>query len=216
MQCEVEDDFHRMSVIVHHDGKVATRVEPDLRRAPWTTCPGAEAKLTETFTGVALQDFAARGEKRANCTHLYDIALLAAAHALDKRPLVYDILVSDPVAGKREAEIRRDGEMLLNWTETGFRIESPPALAGLTLDKLRPWIESLEADKREPARLLQWGNMLANGRTIPLEDQSDATKMPASCYTFQPERKQVAKRVGEIKDFSEGNKQPLENFEPAF
>lgn len=66
---------------------------------------------------------------------------------------------------------------------------------------------------REAARLLRWGNMLANGRTIPLSDQSDATKMPPNCYTFQPERAQVAQRVGDIKNFGPGGEEPLACYE---
>lgn len=216
VQCEVEDDFHCMSVTVHHDGKTATRIETDMRRVPWTTCPGAEKQLEQTFTGVALARFAERGEKRANCTHLHDLATLAAAHAGDSDTTIYDILVSDPVAGKRCAELRRNGENVLAWVESGFQIVEPEELAGTALDKLRPWIETLDPARQEAARLLQWGNMLANGRVIPLENQSDATRMPPGCYTFQPERKQFAKRVGEIRDFSEGAKQPLDDFKAAF
>lgn len=216
VQCELEDDYHCMSVIVYHDGITATRIEPDMRRAPWTTCPGAQAQLQQTFTGVELDKFVGRGEKRANCTHLHDLATLAAAHASDSDPTIYDILVSDPVAGKRCAELRCNGEKVLGWVESGFQIVEPEALAGTALDKLRPWIDTLNPGQQEAARLLQWGNMLANGRVIPLENQSDATKMPPGCYTFQPEHKHIAKRVGEIRDFSAGAKQPLDDFEPAF
>lgn len=216
IQCEVEDDFHCMSVVVHHDGTIVRGMEADMRRAPWTTCPGAEAKVRQTFVGEALADFGRRSDKRSNCTHLYDLALLAAAHANDDQPLVYDILVSDPLANERRAEVRRNGDCVLWWVEKGFVLQEPAGAAGLRLDKLKPWITSLAAELQEPAKLLQWGNMLANGRTIPLENQSDASKMPPSCYTFQPERKQVAKRVGEIKDFSEGSEQPLDKFEPAW
>ncbi|WP_372749795.1 DUF2889 domain-containing protein [Litorivivens sp.] len=216
IQCEVEDDFHCMSVVVHHDGTIVRGMEADMRRAPWTTCPGAEAKVRQTFVGEALADFGRRSDKRSNCTHLYDLALLAAAHANDDQPLVYDILVSDPLANERRAEVRRNGDCVLWWVEKGFVLQEPAGAAGLRLDKLKPWIASLAAELQEPAKLLQWGNMLANGRTIPLENQSDASKMPPSCYTFQPERKQVAKRVGEIKDFSEGSEQPLDKFEPAW
>jgi hypothetical protein len=208
--CEVEDDFHCMGVRIRHADGVVTGVEPDLRRAPWTTCPGAEAQLQATFAGLALADFANRGEKRANCTHLYDLALLAAAHAGDQLPLVYDILVSDPVDGYRRAEIRRDGATLLGWTELGFEIVDPPALAGRSLMALRTWIDLIDPTLHEPARLLQWANMIANGRIIPLDQQSDATQMPPNCYTFQPERARVAKRVGLIRDFSRDGEQPLE------
>lgn len=214
VQAELEDDFHCMSVIVRHDGEKATQVEPDLRRAPWTTCPGAVEKLRQTFTGVGLASFAERGEKQTNCTHLHDLATLAAAHAFDGEATIYDILVSDPVDGQRHAEIRRNGKTVLQWTEAQFQIVEPKTAAGVRLDKLRTWIAGLAPEMQEPARLLQWGNMLANGRTIPLEKQSDATKMPASCYTFQPERKIVAQRVGLIRDFSGGADQPLGGYEP--
>jgi hypothetical protein len=213
VQAEVEDDFHCMSVVIRHDGVSATGVEADMRRAPWTTCPGAPDQLQQTFAGVALASFGERGEKQANCTHLYDLALLASVHAFDDAPTVYDIFVSDPVDGVRRAEIWRNGETVLRWTECRFLITEPEAAAGIRLDKLRPWIASLAPELQEPARLLQWGNMLANGRVIPLADQSDAMKMPPNCFTFQPQRAVVAKRVGVIRDFSQGQ-QPLDGFEP--
>jgi len=210
VQTEVEDDFHCMGVSIHHDGRIANLVEPILARAPWTTCPGAVEQLRQTFTGVALREFTARGEKQANCTHLHDLALLAAAHAFDADPFVYDILVSDPVDGKRRAELRRNGEVVIGWVESGFRIIEPAELAGMTLDKMRPWLDTLDPVRQEAARLLRWANMIANGRIIPLENQSDATRMPPNCYTFQPERKVVARRVGKIIDFSTGTEQPLQ------
>jgi hypothetical protein len=210
VRAEVEDDFHCMSVTVHHDGVTATRIEPVMARAPWTTCPGAVEQAQRTFAGVALAAFPARGDKSANCTHLYDLALLAAAHAFDRVPLIYDLLVSDPVDGERRAELRRDGRPVLAWTERRFQITEPAELAGLRLDQLRSWIDSLDPAGQEAARLLRWGNMLANGRTISLEQQSDATLMPPNCYTFQPQRRTEAKRVGVIRDFSRGSAQPLE------
>lgn len=209
VQSEVEDDFHCMSVIVRHDGATAVAIEPHVRRAPWSTCPGAEEQLKKTFTGVALSEFVARGEKQANCTHLHDLAMLAAAHAFDGEALIYDILVSDPVDGRRRAEIRRDAQTVLGWTESGFRIVEPAWLAGMTLDNLRTWMASLDLNQQEAVRLLRWANMIANGRIIPLDKQSDATAMPPSCYTFQPSQAAVAKRVGLIRDFSGGLDQPL-------
>jgi hypothetical protein len=205
-----------MGVTVHHDGKVATKIESVMLRAPWTTCPGAPAVLEQTFTGVALEAFAERGEKRANCTHLHDLAVLAATHAFDGAPLVYDIFVSDPEdGGRRRAELRQNGSLVLSWTHVDGRLVEPAELAGTSLDKLGPWIASLEPARREGARLLRWGTLIANGRTIPWERQADATRMlAASCYTFQPDRARKAKRVGVIRDFSTGP-QPLEEHRPA-
>lgn len=217
VQTEVEDDFHCMSVIIRHDGERALDIEAEMRRVPWTTCPGAVEQLKQTFSGEALRDFAGRGEKQSNCTHLHDLAILAAVHAFDGAPTVYDILVTDPQDSRRLAEIRKNGHKVISWCEENFCLLEPNDAAGIRLDKLRPWIENLQPEIREAAKLLQWGNILANGRVIPLEQQSDATKLPPSCYTFQPERALEAKRVGEIKDFSPGARaeQPLDEFEPS-
>lgn len=210
VRAAVEDDYHCMDVTLRHQDGIVTAVEPVMHRAPWTTCPGAVEQLRQTFTGVSLQGFVARGDKPANCTHLHDLALLAAAHAGDEASLVYDILVSDPVESWREAELRRNGERLLGWVEREHRIVEPAELAGLRLDELGRWIVALEPDLQEAARLLRWGAMLAHGRSIPMERQSDASRMPPNCYSFQPERARVAQRVGEIRDFSRGSARPLD------
>ncbi len=212
--CEVEDDYHCMSVVVHHDGQRATDVEGNMRRAPWTTCSGAEQVLRDTFTGVALSAFVTRGEKKSNCTHLHDLALLAANHAFDSEPTVYDILVSDPVDGRRRAALYGSDQCLVSWEEADFRIAVPEELAGTALTEMGPWIESLEPRMQEAARLLRWGNILANGRSIPIEQQSDATRMPPNCYTFQPERAGQAERVGRVHDFSRESLDPLANYDP--
>jgi hypothetical protein len=212
---EVEDDYHCMGVTIHHDGRIATKVESVMQRVPWTTCPGAVAMLEQTFTGVPLDGFAARGEKRANCTHLHDLAVLAAAHALDNDPLVYDILVSDPIEGRRQAQLRRNGTWVLGWVQADGRIVEPEELAGVAFDQMRPWIDSLDGPQQEGARLLRWGTILAHGRTIPWERQSDSSRLPiGNCYTFQPQRYVEAKRVGLIRDFSQGS-QPLAEHRPA-
>lgn len=207
----VEDDYHCMAVTLHHDGRTATAIEPQMQRAPWTTCPGAIAMLQKTFTGSALEDFASRGEKRENCTHLHDLAVLAAAHAADRAPLVYDILVSDPISGRRRMELRRNGTVMLAWTDAQYTILEPAELAGVRLDKLRPWIDALDPDRQEAARLLQWGAILAHGRSRPLQEQSDAKSIGIDrCYTFQSRRVAGAKRIVAIRDFSTGTSQPLE------
>jgi hypothetical protein len=212
---EVEDDYHCMGVTIHHDGTVATKVESVMQRVPWTTCPGAVAKLEQTFAGVPLDGFVARGEKRTNCTHLHDLAVLAAAHAADSAPLVYDLLVSDPIEGRRRAELRRNGTWVLGWVVADGRIVEPEELTGVAFDGMRPWIESLDPARQEAARLLRWGTILAHGRTIAWERQSDSSRLPiGNCYTFQPERAAAARRIGVIRDFSQGP-QPLEEHRPA-
>jgi hypothetical protein len=211
VRCELEDDYHCMRVTLRHVGGIVSIVEPVLDRAPWTTCPGAVAELVRTFTGVALDAFAARGAKSANCTHLHDMAQLAAVHAGDESQLTYDILVSDPVDGRRRVELRRDGAAVLGWAEENGLIVEPPELRGMIPASLRPWIDTLEPALREAARILRWGAVLAHGRTIPMDRQSDASRMPSgSCYTFQPDNVVGAQRVGAIREFSMGTARPLD------
>jgi hypothetical protein len=212
---EVEDDYHCMSVSIRHDDEIAHSVKAVLTRAPWSTCPGAVDRCEQTFTGVALHAFPASREKALNCTHLFDLALLAAAHAFDESPLVYDVFVSDPLEGKRRAEIFRNGEFVLGWFDAKYKIVEPAELAGTSLHDMRAWIDSLDGAEQEAARVLRWVSLIAHGRIIPMEKQSDASRMPASCYTFQPERAAVARRVGEIRDFSNGTVQPLDQYEKS-
>ena len=205
----LEDDYHCMAVTLHHSAGVVTAVEPVMQRRPWTTCPGAVAVLERTFTGVPLDEAAGQGMKQANCTHLYDLAVLAAAHAGEAVPTRYDLLVADAIEGLIEAEIRRDGVPVLRWAHRDDVLVSPAEVVGTSLFKLRGWIGSLPPAEREAARLLQWATLIAHGRAIPMERQSDATRMPANCFTFQPGRSEHAVRVGEVVDFSTPGARPI-------
>ncbi|WP_380780971.1 DUF2889 domain-containing protein [Sphingomonas sp. R86520] len=204
----VEDDYHHMGVTLHHDGATIRGVEAEILRAPWSTCPGAVAQLEATFAGVALGAVATRGEKTINCTHLHDMAVIAAFHAHDATPTRYTIVVSDAVDGIRVAEIARDGIHVLRLVEqSGLIVEPAAALKG-TLFQLGGWMALLEPAEREAARLLRWAAIIAHGRAIPMDRQSDATRMPATCFTFQEGRKQRAVRIGRIVDFSAGDTLP--------
>lgn len=205
----LEDDMHCMTVALRIDGQTVIGVEAATDRAPWTTCPNARSKLVETFCGVAVSEVTARRDKQQNCTHLHDLAVLAASHCADPAPTVWDIHVSDPRGGVRLLEIERNGAAIHRWTERDGILVSPDAIAGLTLLTLRDWIASLSGAGQEAARMLQWGGLVAHGRTIPLAMQSDATALPPSCYTFQPARAEHARRVGKSRDFSSERETPL-------
>ncbi len=209
VRSEVEDDFHCMAVTLRHEDGMIAVVEAEMDRAPWTTCPGAVAQVEQTFTGAALADAAGHGGKTENCTHLYDLAVLAAAHAADAEPLVYDVIAADPVDGRRRIELRRNGALAMSWVEENGRFIEPQDIAGLNLRNIRPWIDALDVRQQEEARLLRWAAMIAIGRLIPLDQQTDASQLPPNCYTFQPDRRVQARRVGEIRDFRAGPAPPL-------
>ena len=208
----LEDDLHCLGVILRHDSAVVTGIDAVADRLPWDTCPGAAAKLVATFTGLPLAEVTARRDKKSNCTHFHDLAVLAAAHARDDAPLAFDIVATDPEDGIRLLEIRRNGEPVHNWTERDGTLCDPAALAGLSLLTLRDHIAALSGIEQEAARLLQWASLVAHGRTMPDHLQSRASDLPANCYTLQPERAASAQRVGRTADFSAGTRVPLAGF----
>jgi hypothetical protein len=213
VRSDVEDDYHRMSVAVRHDGQVATRVEGEVFRAPWTTCPGARAVLEHTFAGVRLDAFGRQGEKVTNCTHLYDLAVLAAAHAHDTASTIYDILVADAVGGVWRAELRCNGARVLGWDVADGVITAPVELAGMRLDGLRSWIASLDPVSQEHAKLLRWGTMLAHGRARRFAPPTEPRPLPiGQCFSFQPENApHVVYVEGSFHDFSGDTHGPLES-----
>ncbi len=206
----LEDDYHCMAVTLQHSGGIVTQVIPDMARAPWSTCPGAMAKLIETFTGLPLGEVTARREKTFNCTHLHDLAVLAAAHTGQPGITVYDIAVSDAAAGQRAIELRRGDALVLRWTEQDGVLTAPEGIAGRTLPTLRDWIAALPEPEREAARLLQWAAMVAHGRSWVWEPGGAAPRITPNCYTFQPERVIDAYRVGAIVDFISADRAPLD------
>ncbi len=205
---ELEDDYHRMTVEITHEGGVATTVWASMARAPWTTCPGAELQLPRSFTGRLLADFGVVGEREQNCTHLQDLALLAAAHAADASPMVIDILVSDPVDGAKQAELQRNGAAVLQWRMEGNLVTAPAAIAGRGLHQLGDWIAGLDESTKEAARLLRWGTMISGGRLMVIEKVIGGL-LQGRCYTFQPDRFAAAERLGEIIDFSVSGREVL-------
>ncbi len=191
VRAELEDDYHRMVVTLIHENGVVTKVASEMKRSPWTMCPGAMHQLEATFTGVPLAGFAKRGEKTSNCTHLHDLALFAAAHADETAPVAYDILITDAVAGMREASVARNGKPLLHWVlqgEPGREAFTAPAeLAGLPMDRLNEFIATQDRPSAEAIRILRWASMVAQGRPLEMPAGMSATAFPSgSCYNFQP------------------------------
>lgn len=208
---ELEDDWHRMVVTVRHEDGTARSVEGEMKRWPWTTCQGAIAQLAETFTGHALADFARRGAKKQNCTHLHDLAIFAAGHAHETAPVTFDVTVTDPVAGRRTAQIVRNGEVGMTWTLEDATLFEPPVLAGLMLYTLNDWIAGLDPASQETARILRWASILAHGRAMDIPEGMSGTAFPSgSCYTFQPELAASAVRRPDVpRDFSQTGITPL-------
>jgi len=218
---DLEDDFHRFGVVLRHDGQKVLSVEGSAERYPWSECPGAIETLKQ-LAGIPLPhratDIGRYADARRHCTHLFDLAGLAVAHAGSGRPdRRYDVAVPDRDAlGRTRARGFRDGELVLEWALDGMTITSPPPFDGMTLQRgfLR-WADShLDAETAEAATVLRRACIISMGRGTPWDDLGVAADVGASilgtCHTFQPGRAEVAVRMkGTIRDFTNAPDAPL-------
>ncbi len=222
VSAELEDDYHRMVVTLFHADGVVTGVESEMKRSPWTGCPGAMDRIRDTFTGVTLTQAARRGEKNTNCTHLYDLALFAAGHAAGTAPVAYEIHASDTDDGTREgartARLWRDGVLLFDWHLSGMTLTAPSEVAGLTLFELGGFVASLDPAMAEAARILRWATIVGHGRGMDIPAGLPATSFAnGSCYNFQPERADASqRRAGADVDLSAEGREPMADRSAAF
>ncbi len=214
---ELEDDPHHFRVRLWHDGRAVVRVEGEGVRIPWTTCGEATGPL-RSLVGMDLSPsstaVAAAGDPRANCTHMFDLAGLAVAHAASGRATrQYDCAIPEPVEGPTVATLDRDGERLLTWN-IGLRgIDGPPPFDGAPLmGPFLAWAEShLSPDLAEAAIVLRRACQIARSRLFQLDGfaraasmgHADTVRDRGRCYTFSPSVMQRALRTrGTQRDFT--------------
>lgn len=207
----VEDDVHHFEVELAHRDGIITHVAARTIRHPWTTCTGAGPLLADRLCGVALADAAGFDSPYAHCTHLYDLALLAAAHARDARPTLFRMFVADAVAGRRRAVLERDSAILIDWPLDRETILPPHHQAGLSLRAIRQWGAALPVDEREAGLLLRRVVFISIARTFdPDTDIEIPNPPPGACFTHQPEHFDPEARMrGSRRDFTSADEGPL-------
>ena len=196
VRAELEDDFHHFRVSLRHDGVRIVEALGEALRFPWTTCPGAVVPLPE-LAGLELATRStapsAAHDSRRHCTHLFDLAGLAVAHAAGRRRLRrYDAIIPDRVERRTTAWLERDGVEVLRWQLEGMGIEGPAPWAGRPLGKgFTAWAESkLDAETAEAAIVLRRACMISLGRAFPLDHIPRASDMAertlGACHAFSP------------------------------
>jgi hypothetical protein len=129
---------------------------------------------------------------RDNCTHLYDLSVLAIQHCLRGNiSRQYDISVDDEVDQATTAKILRDGVEVLNWQVRQGTIIEPTGLAGNPLFRgFALWAgQAFSDDQQEAAFALQKGYFVAQIRVYDMNKAagSPATDQPAmigACYSY--------------------------------
>jgi len=209
---DIEDDFHHFWVEIDHDGERVLGMRTGAERWPWATCPAAGNYLAERMTGARLDSLAEVDSALSHCTHMHDLTLLAAAHALDTEPTLLSSFCGDRKEPTRIAELYRNGELELFWEFKDTDIVSPGIGHGLSLRKLKHWETELSARDRESARVLRRTIFIAGGRFFDYQKTPRADMVSASrgaCYSFQPENAKDGVLTMEKLDFSDGGV-PLE------
>jgi hypothetical protein len=218
---ELEDDFHHFRATLVHDGERITRARGEALRMPWTTCAGAMAPLA-ALEGVQLSHSLLAVPKHTNprmqCTHTFDAATLAVAHAArlcqdssSPRHRRYAVDVPDRIGGRTRAELLRDGELVLRWELDKTTIEAPEPYAGRSLSggAFASWCEqSFDPDEAEAAQVMRRACTISMGRIYAFEQIPHASLFSAAsggaCHTFQPKVIGGADRVpGTTRDFTD-------------
>jgi hypothetical protein len=213
-RADLEDDPHRYGVVVRHDGAVITGVEGSALRTPWDLCREAPA-LLDRLAGMPLspdpQAVFRHTDGRAQCTHLFDLAGLAAAHAargIERREYDIDVPCIEPHA-LRTARLRVDGHELMRWTLDRTRVVAPAAFAGQDLRSMMGWAKQrfVDRDTLEAVMVLRRALFVSGNRMYDMDalPRADSTgHVSGVCYVFRDGVAERARReLGSTLDFGE-------------
>lgn len=205
----LEDEYHHFGLTLVHDGAAVVDLRVAAPRHPWSTCAEAGLPL-RALIGKRLvtrcSDIGALVDMRKQCTHVFDLAGLAMAHASARRehrryhgtvqPLAN--LEADASEGWLRATLYRDGQRVMAWDLSEDFIMAPPRYAGRSIDRgFREWLETRQEVEAEDAFVLRRVAFVAKGRRISIEHARVAHDIEQGrvCHTFQPEYRAIAFRV---------------------
>lgn len=212
---DLEDDFHRFRVTVRHGGQRVVQVGAESLRFPWSTCPDAGVVLHElegSPLSVRVTDAARHSDPRRNCTHMFDLAGLAIAHAARGAGGVrqYDAELPPPKDRVARPRLWRDGALLLTWTLERFRcVDPPPFSEAPWKGGFIRWADAtLPPEDAEAAIVLRRACDIGMGRGMDLDGYDTAAPLAAImsgvCFTMQPDTIEGALRnKGVIRDFTD-------------
>lgn len=209
---EIEDDYHHFVVAVRHANGAVTDARGQAVRYPWSQCPMAGAALAD-LRGLELSAHPTAIYRHlaplGQCTHMLEMAGLAVAQAA-RGPGArrYDATVSDPVAGRVEAELLRDDAPLARWTLQDGVIAEPAERRGQRPAAFRSsGLSDLPREEAEALLILRRAIGLAAARGMDVDRFPTAAAMgrPPACYVFRPGvAEHAARRYGSVRDFSTG------------
>ena len=214
----VEDDMHHFRLRFDHADGVIVAAQSNAVRHPWTGCGGAPGHIVERLTGERLDEVAQRNPVE-HCTHLFDLAVLMAAHAGDDEATVFDMQVADLVEGRTTATLARNGVEHLRMSLEGTVIASPGPFAGLDLKKVSQWKHDFDAETAELLTILRRAVYVSGARRYKMRPGIEGPQSPlakhAPCYNYRSPVVEETRSIYEVRDFSEPGLEPLQGLDFA-
>ena len=212
----LEDDVHRFHMRFEHDGTRIIAARAQAIRHPWSACPGAAPHIAGELKGELLGQVAAR-DPFQHCTHLYDLAVVMAAHVDDKQPTQFDLRVADRIDERTSAILEENGSELLRWQLDGTSISGNGPHAGLDLKQLSRWKQELPPRDAERATMLRRAVFVSGARQFNpppgLRATDQGSQRMGVCYNYQlPQAEQSMRMDGWRSDFSSSGA-PLAGFD---
>jgi hypothetical protein len=218
---ELEDTNHGFRSTVFHDGNKVTDIHAEALRAPLSTCGGAIEPLKQligTTLDASTKDITTRIDPRANCTHLYDLTLLAIAHCLrGEVTRQYDMEVEDqPSATPAESRCYRDHQLMLVWQARDWQISAGPHSGKPLFKGFAAWAAgAFSGDEQEAAFALQKAYFVSQARRFNVDDLAgtsadDQPHMNGVCFSYSsPNIERAVRTANSTRDFSDCPEQLL-------
>ena len=207
VEAHLVDNYHEMRCRVRHNGSIVTGVDGEMIRFPTTACPGAPlvaAELAGLRLDAPTRELYNRTLVRRNCTHLFDIVVLAMKHALRKETArCYITEVPDEDCEPVEINIRSNNHMIHKWLVQRGNIIKPEILYGLPiLEGFAKWsAQYFVGEELEAGLILSKACFIALIRRYQPEAGhgwpiSANTQLIGACHAYSPGQVKTARLIG--------------------
>ncbi len=218
----LEDDMHSFRIrLDHKDGRI-TKAFARPVRTPWSMCPGAADHIAKELTGELLVDVANRDPLK-HCTHLFDLAVLAAAHAGDTQRTTFDMRVADRIGatelggGRTSGTLSVNGVEKMRWLLDGTAIVGTERYAGRDMKGVSRWKHEYPPEEAEWATVLRRAIFVSPARQYDPPFGRKAGEMgefrKGVCFNYQPPQIDESEPLFDKRDFSMSGRKPLQDID---
>ncbi len=214
---ELLDNMHAMRCSISHEDGIVTAISTEFVRVPVSTCFGAAEPAKEligTRIDVPFRELFGSGRPLRHCSHMFDLfwLLIRQAGRRDREvERVYEVIIPDQVGSEPQRfQLKRDGDLILDWQVENGAIIAPEQFAGRQILKgFASWAnENLSDDLLEGALIMQKGFFVSRSRRYridPLEGPIGAAEevMRGSCWTYTSPRFEMGQRLDSARDLNQ-------------